>query len=212
MFFKKYETNFIIIKVTSIYKYVYNFFNNFFEERKHYFLFKLICNVLRNLGNFYNFIEKKFKKLIKYICDFFINIFNRIKNLLNKIFKNNNFKNRNTKIFKKINIYRNINTSENINTFENKNQFLNKPNNIIYNNNIIYSILRKQRFFTKNKFSRTRQYCKNIVLIGLLINLIFFFLSNTIFYGIVINIFKLKAFILILLNIIVLLILYKYFK
>lgn len=49
------------------------------------------------------------------------------------------------------------------------------------------ALLRKNRIFTKSKYSRSRQYCKNIVLLGLLINIILVFGLNSGYYAILIN-------------------------
>ncbi len=43
--------------------------------------------------------------------------------------------------------------------------------------------LRKSFFFTKTKYSRIRQICKNIVMLTLLINIVFIFKSNEIYYN-----------------------------
>lgn len=74
---------------------------------------------------------------------------------------------------------------------KNKTYFLIKPSNNILKHNKISTILRKQKFFTKSKYSRTRQYCKNIVYLGLIVNSIFIFFSNSVFYGITLDFFKL---------------------
>lgn len=67
--------------------------------------------------------------------------------------------------------------------------FLNKP--IVYNNNSVTnstaSLLRKQKVFTKSKYARSRQYCKNIVFMGLLLNIILVFGLNSAYYSILIN-------------------------
>lgn len=49
------------------------------------------------------------------------------------------------------------------------------------------SLLRKQRVFTKSKYARSRQYCKNIVLIGLLLNIVLMYGLNSGYYAILIN-------------------------
>lgn len=49
------------------------------------------------------------------------------------------------------------------------------------------TLLRKQRVFTKSKYARSRQYCKNIVLIGLLLNIILMYGLNSNYYAILIN-------------------------
>lgn len=48
-------------------------------------------------------------------------------------------------------------------------------------------LLRKQRVYSKSKFSRSRQYCKNIVLLGLLLNIVLMFGLNSAYYAILIN-------------------------
>ena len=49
------------------------------------------------------------------------------------------------------------------------------------------TLLRKNRVYTKSKYSRARQYCRNIVLLGLLLNVILMFGLNSGFYAILIN-------------------------
>jgi len=67
--------------------------------------------------------------------------------------------------------------------------FLNKP--VIFDNfcctNYIATLLRKQKVFTKSKYARSRQYCKNIVFLGLLLNILLMFGLNSGYYAILIN-------------------------
>lgn len=49
------------------------------------------------------------------------------------------------------------------------------------------TLLRKQKVFTKSKYARSRQYCKNIVLLGLLLNIVLMFGLNLNYYTILIN-------------------------
>lgn len=68
-------------------------------------------------------------------------------------------------------------------------RFLVKPI-LIGNNskfNYISSLFRKQKVFTKSKYARSRQYCKNIVLFGLLLNIVLMFGLNASYYTILIN-------------------------
>lgn len=64
-----------------------------------------------------------------------------------------------------------------------------KPVNITRNTyiNLCANLLRKTKVFTKSKYSRSRQYCKNIVLLGLLLNIILMFGLNSGYYAIIIN-------------------------
>lgn len=59
-----------------------------------------------------------------------------------------------------------------------------KSKDIVYVTN---SLLRKQLVFNKSKYSRSRQYCKNIVLLGLLLNIVLMFGLNSAYYTININ-------------------------
>jgi len=69
-----------------------------------------------------------------------------------------------------------------------KNSILFKPILLAYKHTIkTNSLLRKQKIYTKSKYSRSRQYCKNIVLFGLLLNIILMFGLNSSYYAILIN-------------------------
>ena len=48
-----------------------------------------------------------------------------------------------------------------------------KPVNVVKSySSVCATLLRKNRVYTKSKYSRARQYCRNIVLLGLLLNII----------------------------------------
>jgi hypothetical protein len=53
----------------------------------------------------------------------------------------------------------------------------------LYCNRVNFFFLRKSFFFTKTKYSRIRQICKNIVMLTLLLNIVFIFKSNEIYYN-----------------------------
>lgn len=63
-----------------------------------------------------------------------------------------------------------------------------KPINVVRGySSVCATLLRKNRVYTKSKYSRARQYCRNIVLLGLLLNIILMFGLNSGFYAILIN-------------------------
>lgn len=180
------------------YIYILNFYTtilNFSLLSKNNFEF---LNYLNN-NYFYNFNNKKNTKQNKLLFNniFYHNIVQFIKNIqftnnvqfiknakINKINKIVfNFKNK----IKKMTLYF-IKNKINIILKANKNIFYFKPL-VFYNekNYNTFSLLKKQKIYTKNKYSRSRQYCKNIVLFGLLLNIILMFGLNSSYYAILIN-------------------------
>lgn len=133
--------------------------------------------------------------MFKYLKNFLLIKLNKLKNIkiqINKI-KSYVIKKTNTKT-KKIKIY--LKTL----VITNKNQEKNLNNNIIstkkyfnytyitpYNNIVLSSFIRKNKTYIKTKFSKSRAFTKNIVFLGLIINIIMVYELNLLFYNLSIN-------------------------
>lgn len=162
------------------------------------FLWKdfFFINIYKNIFNLkykktFFILLLNFRLFFKNVYDFFLfnNLFLLKNKLLNKKFiKNTNIYNFKY-IFKKTKLTIKLIKKNKYNIDKIKNFFyINKP--IVFNNiksENTFSLLRKQKIYTKNKYSRSRQYCKNIVLFGLLLNIILMFGLNSAYYAILIN-------------------------
>lgn len=204
---------FKIIKMSTIYYYCFDKKNLKFLKKQFFFFKNNINNIfifskiknIQNLFNFFYFLKTlKLKKnfifykhklllltfyskntLFKKFKHLFKNIQANLKLKSTKLHQNNLFK-AHYFFYKKITyIKKNIifNSIIKIKTFYNL-----KPILFFYKKlNTTASLLRKQKIYTKSKYSRARQYCKNIVLFGLLLNIILMFGLNSAYYAILIN-------------------------
>lgn len=128
--------------------------------------------------NFIFFLKNTFKSASSW---FFLNQ-KKLKNT-RKRFKFNKIKG----------VFSNFNWLNSVYTKKNKPDYkyiaLVKP--IVFDNlknfNYVACLLRKQKVYTKSKYARSRQYCKNIVLFGLMLNIILMYGLNSSYYAILIN-------------------------